>query len=56
MAADRGFSTYDGGTTCAKFRIVNIDTPEIEGKSAYECRLAIERATFPGPGWPKVAW
>jgi micrococcal nuclease len=45
-AADRGFSTYDGDTTRAKFRIANIDAPEIEGKCTYERQLAIKAREF----------
>lgn len=45
-AADRGFQTYDGDTTRAKFRIANIDAPEIEGKCAYERQLATKARDF----------
>ncbi len=46
LAADRGFQTYDGDTTRAKFRIANIDAPEIEGKCTYERQLAIKARDF----------
>ncbi len=45
-AAERGFNTYDGDTTWAKFRISNIDAPEIRGACDAEKKLAIEAREF----------
>lgn len=46
VAADRGFTTHDGDTTRATFRIANIDAPEIAGKCDVERRLAIQARDF----------
>lgn len=46
VAADRGFSTYDGDTTRATFRIANIDAPEIKGQCDAERKLAIKARDF----------
>ena len=49
-AAYRGFSTYDGDTTRATFRIANIDAPEIKGQCDSERKLAIKARDFTR-GW-----
>lgn len=46
QAKDRGFSSYDGDTTRATFRIANIDAPELGGKCAAEKHLAIKARDF----------
>lgn len=46
FAADRGFANYDGDTISAKFRIENIDTPEIKGACDAEKKLAIRAKDF----------
>lgn len=46
IAADRGFSNYDGDTFRATFRVANIDAPEINGQCAYERQLAIKAREF----------
>jgi micrococcal nuclease len=46
IAADRGFTNYDGDTLRATFRIENIDTPEIKGACDAEKKLAIRAKDF----------
>jgi micrococcal nuclease len=46
IAADRGFTNYDGDTLRATFRIENIDTPEIKGACDAERKLAVRAKEF----------
>jgi micrococcal nuclease len=48
IAAERGFSNYDGDTFKATFRIANIDTPEIRAKCDAERELALRAKAFTG--------
>ena len=46
IAADRGFTNYDGDTFRATFRIANVDTPEIKGQCDFEVTLALKAKQF----------
>ncbi len=46
IAAERGFTNYDGDTLRATFRIENIDTPEIKGACDAERKLALRAKDF----------
>ena len=50
IAADRGFTNYDGDTLRATFRIANIDAPEIKGQCDFERKLAMRAREFTR-GW-----
>ena len=46
LAADRGFTNYDGDTLRATFRVANIDAPEIDGQCDQERKLALKAREF----------